>query len=58
LRANVSEDQIVDETGWSPKRVRRLLAGQTRLLAEDMEKWARVLRKPVADLYRDPQGVL
>lgn len=42
---------IAKKTGWSEQRVYRLLAGKTEISAEDMKAFARVLGKPVADLY-------
>jgi len=52
--SGLSEEQIAEETKWSIKRVHRILTGATGLRAEDMPVLARVLRKPIADLYAEP----
>lgn len=55
-RSGLGQAQIAHEAGWSEKRLQRLLNGDTNLLAVDMETLARVLRKPVAELYKDPKN--
>lgn len=50
--AQLSKADIAERTGWSEQRVWRLLTGRTELSAEDMRVFARLVKKPVADLYR------
>lgn len=39
--------------GWNYMRLYRLLKGITPMTAADVEKFADVLKRPVADLYAD-----
>lgn len=50
-RADLTLDQVASELGWNHKKVQRLLLGETRLLANHMVAFSRVLKKPIADLY-------
>lgn len=50
--AGLTIADIARRTKWNEMRVWRLLTGRTELGAEDMEVLAKVLEKPVADLYR------
>jgi cyanate lyase len=43
---------IAKKTGWHELRVCRLLTGKTKLTADDMEVFARLLDCDVGDLYR------
>jgi transcriptional regulator with XRE-family HTH domain len=52
----MTEAEIAERSGWSEQRVHRLLHDKTRLLANDIEEFARILRKPIAELYRDPRA--
>ena len=53
--SELTHPQIAKRAGWSEQRLRRLLHDRTHLSAKDMERLARVLRKPVGDLYRLPR---
>ena len=53
--AGFTHAQLAEKTGWDEQRVYRVLHGKTRLTAEDMELLARVLKKPVAELYMAPE---
>lgn len=53
-RSGLTREGIAAATGWSEKRVQRLLSGDTDLRADDMEELARVLNLPVGALYREP----
>lgn len=48
--------QIAGKTGWKYLRVMRLLNGTTKLSADDMEVFERVLKRPVGRLYRGLRG--
>lgn len=50
--AGLSNADLAKKTGWHELRVWRLLTGRTEISAEDMEVFAKVLGKPVADLYK------
>jgi transcriptional regulator with XRE-family HTH domain len=52
--AGLTHAVLAEKTGWDEQRVYRVLNGLTRLTAADMEELARILKKPVADLYRSP----
>lgn len=52
--SGLTEGQIAEETGWSAKKVHRLLIGKTCIRAEYMEVFARILRKPIEDLFSEP----
>lgn len=54
--AELTHADLAKKTGWSEQRVYRVLNGKTDLSAEDIELIARILRKPVGDLYRAPVG--
>jgi transcriptional regulator with XRE-family HTH domain len=43
--------QIARKTGWNELRVSRLLNGKTRVTAEDVKVFARLLRRSVTELY-------
>lgn len=53
--AGLSAADIASQSEWSEQRVQRLLRGSTRILAEDMEIFARILRENISDLYSDPR---
>jgi hypothetical protein len=44
--------QLAEAMGWSERKAKRKVLGQTRWLAEDIEILADVLEKPIAALYR------
>ncbi len=50
--AGLTNADLAKKTGWHELRVWRLLTGRTDISADDMEIFAKVLGKPVADLYR------
>lgn len=54
--SGLSEEQLAKQTRWSLKRVQRILAGKTYVSALDMATLARVLDKPVGDLFTEPGG--
>jgi transcriptional regulator with XRE-family HTH domain len=45
---------LAKRVGWHPMKAQRVLRGATSLLAEDMELIAKVLKKPVAELFSSP----
>lgn len=47
----LSISQIAKKTGWSYLRTMRLLNGDTDISGEDMRVFARVIDRPVGDLY-------
>lgn len=55
-RSKLPVGVIADRTGWSERRLKRLLLDETHLLAVDMETLARALEMPVGDLYLEPLG--
>lgn len=54
-RAGLTEDHIVRLANWSPKKVRRILTGETRLLVEHLVVLAWILRMPIDGLLREPK---
>lgn len=54
--AKLTHSDLAKKTGWSEQRVYRVLNGKTDLSAEDMEKLARVLKTPVAELFTTPEA--
>ena len=51
LTSGITKERIAKRTGWSEKKVSRLLTGQTELGAVEMTELARVLGKPIAKLF-------
>ena len=54
--AAITHAELAERTGWSEQRVYRVLAGKTELTAEDMKLLAKIIDKPVAELYQDPEA--
>lgn len=55
-RAELTHADLATKTGWSEQRVYRVLNGKTDLSADDMAQLARILKVPVAELYRSPES--
>jgi predicted transcriptional regulator len=51
LASGMTEREIAKKAGWHEKKVRRLLTGDTELGAVEMSALARVLRRPVGELF-------
>jgi hypothetical protein len=52
VAAELTDAALSRLTGWHELRVLRLRRGETRITGEDIETLARVLHKPVGELYR------
>jgi DNA-binding transcriptional regulator LsrR (DeoR family) len=55
LASGLTERQIAKKARWHEKKVRRLLTGDTELGAVEMQALARVLRRPVGELFPPEQ---
>jgi transcriptional regulator with XRE-family HTH domain len=52
VASGLSTDEICKRTQWSEQKLSRLLRGKTALHAEHIEVLARIVKRPVAALYR------
>lgn len=48
---------LASKLEWHPAKAQRVLRGDTSLLAEDMEAIAKVMKKPVGDLFESPKSL-
>jgi transcriptional regulator with XRE-family HTH domain len=55
-RSRVSIRTLAVRSGWSERRLKRLLRGDTELSAQDMEVLSMAIGVPVGDLYLEPLG--
>lgn len=53
--AGLTKAELARKLGWHYLRTMRLLNGDTELSAQEMADIAKVLRRPVADLYHPVQ---
>jgi plasmid maintenance system antidote protein VapI len=51
-----SATDLAERLEWHPAKAQRVLRGDTSLLAEDMIAIARVMKKPVAELFESPKS--